>query len=214
MMKRLILFLSAALLATSFALAQDYKMEPVATAAPGLPAAYASLIQTQGYRVAGPSGPWCEIWFQKQMPTGPKPSDDSVTLAIPQGALIGIIRFPGQGADRRGQVIKPGVYTLRYSDYPVDGAHQGVAPQRDFALLTPIANDADPAAAPDFDALVKMSVKASGTPHPAVLSLESPSGSTTTFPAFAKEGDSDWVLSVKIGDLPLSIILVGKTQAG
>jgi hypothetical protein len=214
MMKRLILFLSAALLATSFALAQDYKMEPVATAAPGLPAAYASLIQTQGYRVAGPSGPWCEVWFQKQMPTGPKSSDDSVTLAIPQGALIGIIRFPGQGADRRGQVIKPGVYTLRYSDYPVDGAHQGVAPQRDFALLTPIANDADPAAAPDFDALVKMSVKASGTPHPAVLSLESPSGSTTTFPAFAKEGDSDWVLSVKIGDLPLSIILVGKTQAG
>jgi hypothetical protein len=190
--------------------AQDYKLEPIATAAPGLPAAYASVIQTEGYRVAGPSGPWCEIWFRKSIPTGAKPADDSVALPIAQGTLLGVLHFPTSGADRRGQTIKPGLYTLRYSDYPVDGSHQGVAPQRDFVLLTPIASDADPNAAPAFDALVQMSDKASGTPHPAVLSIEAPTGST--FPAVTKEGDHDWVLSVKIGNLPLGIIVAGKFE--
>src|SRR4029077_15191503 len=101
---------------------------------------------------------------------------------------------------------KPGLYTMRYSNFRVDGAHQGVAPQRDFALLTPIASDADPAATPDFATLVDMSRK-SGTAHPAVFSLEAPAG--TTFPAVAKEGENDWVLSVKVGSLTLAIILVG-----
>ena len=78
--------------------------------------------------------------------------------------------------------------------------------------MTPITADTDPNAKPAFDALVQMSNKASGTPHPAVLSLESPSG--TTFPAVTLEGDSDQVLSVKVGDLPISIIVVGKAQAG
>ena len=113
--------------AQAVALAQNYKLEPITTAAPDVPAAIAGVMQTQGYRVVGPKGPWCEIWFRKSITLGPKPSDDAIALAIPQGTLLGVIRWPAQGADRRDQVIKPGVYTLRYSDYPVDGAHQGVA---------------------------------------------------------------------------------------
>lgn len=210
MMKRLFLLSSAALMAAFCASAQDYKLEPVATAAPDVPPAIAGALQTQGYRVVGPKGAWCEIWFRKSIPQGPKPSDDAIAFSIPQGTLVGVLRFPEKGADRRDQVIKPGVYTLRYSDYPVDGAHQGVAPQRDFALMTPIANDSDPAATPDFKTLVEWSRKASSTPHPAVLAVEPPAG--TTFPAFGKEGEGDWVLSVKIGDVPFAIILVGKTQ--
>ena len=46
------------------ALAQDYKLEPIATATPNLPADYAPVIQTQGYRVVGASGPWCEVWLR------------------------------------------------------------------------------------------------------------------------------------------------------
>ena len=211
-MKRLV-FLPAAVLGAAVSLcAQGYKLETISSPPPDLPAAYSSLIATQGYRVVGPKGPWCEVWFRNSIPTGAKPSDDAIVFPIAQGTLIGILRFPGEGADRRGQPIKPGVYTLRYSDYPVNGDHQGVAPQRDFALMTPITADTDPNAKPAFDALVQMSNKASGTPHPAVLSLESPSG--TTFPAVTLEGDSDQVLSVKVGDLPISIIVVGKAQAG
>ena len=202
MMKSLALLLASALCG----FAQNYKLEKISSAPP-VPAAYASLIDAQGYRVVGPSGPWCEVWFQKAIPTGPKSSDEAIVLPIAQGTLLGVIRFPGQGADRRGQVIKPGMYTLRYSNFPVDGAHQGVAPQRDFALMTPIGSDPDPAAKPDFGTLVDMSRK-SGTAHPAVLSLESPAGST--FPAVAKEGENDWALSVKVGSLSLAIILVGQ----
>ena len=60
-------------LLTFSALAQDYKLEPIATAAPGLPAAYASAIQTQGVRVNSSSGPWCEVWLAKALPVGAKP---------------------------------------------------------------------------------------------------------------------------------------------
>jgi hypothetical protein len=187
--------------------AQDYKLES-GSAAPAVPPAYASLMDPHQYRVVGPSGPWCDVWFRKTIPTGPKSSDEAIVLPIAQGTLLGLLQFPAQGADRRGQVIKPGLYTMRYN-FPVDGAHQGVAPQRDFALLTPIANDPGPAATPDFATLVDLSRK-SGTAHPAVFSLETPSG--TTFPSLAKEGDKDWVLSVKVGSLALAIILVG--QAG
>jgi hypothetical protein len=211
MMKRLAFLSCAAVLAAVSLFAQDYKLESIASGPPDVPAAIAGVMQTQGYRVVGPKGPWCEIWFRRSIPQGPKPSDDSVAFSIPQGTFLGILRFPGQGADRRDQVIKAGVYTLRYSNYPVDGAHQGVAPQRDFALLTPVAADADPNATPDFKTLVQWSLKASNTTHPAVLSIEPPAG--TTFPLLGKEGDSDWVLSVKVGELPLAIILVGKTQA-
>ena len=121
------------------------------------------------------------------------------------------MRFASEGSDRRGQTIKAGLYTMRYSDFPVDGAHQGVAPQRDFLLLTPIATDTEPGAAPAFDKLVQMSTKASGTPHPAVFSIEKPGASN--FPSITTEGDTpDQVLNVKIGDLQLAVIVVGKAQ--
>src|SRR5438874_2571111 len=181
-MNRRLFFL--ALFAAAAAVAQDYKLEPLNTAAPGLPGPYASVISSTGYRVTGPKGPWCEVWLRKTIPTGAKPSDAAIAFPIAQGTLLGILRFPAAGEDRRGQPIKAGVYTMRYSNFPVDGSHQGVAPQRDFALLTPIANDADPAATPDFETLVKQS-RTTGTPHPAVFSLEPPTGST--FPAVSKE---------------------------
>jgi hypothetical protein len=199
------------LLVAFSALAQDYKLEPVATAAPGLPAAYAAAIQTQGFRVNGASGAWCEVWLAKSLPVGAKSDDAAIAFSIAQGTLLGVIRFPGKGADRRGQVIPAGVYTLRYSMFPVDGAHTGVAPQRDFALMTPLAADPDPAAKPAYDDLVKMSGKASGSPHPAVLSLETPPAGATA-PSVVKEGEHDWTLTVKAGDLTISIIVAGKSE--
>jgi hypothetical protein len=205
-MKLLLATCLATLSFVALASAQDYKLETISSAAPGLPAAYSALIDSTGYRVVGPKGPWCEVWFRKSIPTGAKPTDPSVTLPIAQGTLLGILRFPGKGTDRRGQDLKAGVYTIRYSNFKVDGAHQGVAPQRDFGLLTPIANDADPNAMPEWDKLVEMS-RSSGTAHPAVFSLEAPSGSS--FPALNKEGEHDWSLAVKAGSLPIAIIVAG-----
>jgi hypothetical protein len=191
--------------------AQEYKLEPISTAAPGLPAPYASVIQPQGFRVNGAAGAWCEVWLAKSLPVGAKPDDAAISFGIAQGTLIGVIRFPAKGADRRGQVIPAGVYTLRYSLFPVDGAHSGVAPQRDFALMTPLVSDPDPAAKPAFEDLVKMSGKASGTPHPAVLSMETPPAGAAA-PSVSKEGEHDWTLTVKAGDLTFSVIVVGKAE--
>jgi hypothetical protein len=204
------LALSLVLVASS-ALAQ-YKSEPAGAPPAELAPAISQALQQQGAKiVAGNGTVSCEVWFRTALPSGPKPTDQTVTLSVPQGALVGVIRFTGQGADRRGQTIKPGVYTLRYSLIPVNGDHQGAAPQRDFVLLTPAADDKDPGATPDFDALVAMSRKAAGTPHPAALSLWAAGASDPL--GFAKQGENDWVLTLKIGDVPVSIILIGKTEA-
>jgi hypothetical protein len=211
MIKRCFVLLCGALLGVSAVVAQDYKLERITTAAPGLPAAIAAVIETEGFRVTGPSGPWCEIWFCKSIPMGAQPAGNAIVFPIAHGTLVGILRFPATGADRRGQTIQPAVYTFRYSNFPMNGAHRGVAPQRDFVLPTPIASDAGPNATPDFDGLVRMSGKASGTPPPAMFSIEPPSGST--FPAVTREGGHDWVLNVKIGDLPFAIIVAGKVEA-
>jgi hypothetical protein len=192
------------------AFSQEYKYEPIPDAPAGVPSAYPAVLATPGARVSGPAGVWCEIWPVKTLAAG-KSSDASIAFGLQQGVLMGVLRFPGKGSDRRGQVIPAGLYTMRYSLFPVDGAHSGVAPQRDFVLLTPIGADANPAATPSFEQLVQMSEKASGTPHPAVLSIETP-GSGMTAPGVAKEGEKDWVLTLKAGEVTFSVIVVGKAE--
>jgi hypothetical protein len=167
----------------------------------------------EGFKVvAGDGKAVCEIWIATAAPVGPETDEeDSTFKTIPHGALMGAIRFSEGGSDRRGQTIKPGVYSLRYSLFPINGDHQGVAPQRDFLLMTPMAEDKDPKATPDFDTLVDWSKKASGTPHPAVLSIwkDEPGDYKG---GVMKMGDHDWALQVKLGDQPMSIIVVGKAE--
>jgi hypothetical protein len=203
-------FLAFSLLAAGAAFGQ-YKMETAAGAPSDLPPAFASLVQKEGIKIIGPNGAWAEVWFRNSAPSGGKNTEEGVVLpTIPHGAFLGVIRFPGNGADRRGQMIKPGVYTMRYSNYPVNGDHLGVAPQRDFAVLVPVADDTDPNATPSFDDLMNLSRKASGTPHPAVLSLSSPSEASAA-PALIQEGH-DWAVNTKIGDLSVSLIVVGRAE--
>jgi len=206
-------FARLSVVALGFALTAvgQYTMAPAGPPPADVPAPFRSLLQQDGAKISGPSGALCEVWLRATTPTGPPNNETDVTLTnLPHGALLGVIKYETQAQDRRGQPIKPGLYTLRFSYYPVNGAHQGVAPQRDFALLSPIAADADPNALPNFDQLVAMSTKASGTAHPAVLSIWK---ADTDFKAgFDKEGD-DWVLQAKMGDTPLAIILIGVAQS-
>jgi len=198
------------LCSASLALAQ-YKMEPAGAPPADVAPAFSSMLEQQGVKITKADGSvYCELWWRTKIPTGPKSTDDTITLSIPQGTLLGVIQFPAAAQDRRGQSLKPGIYTMRYSQDPVNGDHQGVAPQRDFALLVPAADDKDPNAAPGFDALVAMSAKASGTPHPAVLSIWG--SAADKFPNLSKQNDHDWVLDAKAGDLPISIIVAGKVE--
>jgi hypothetical protein len=55
---------------------------------------------------------------------------------------------------------------------------------------------------------MKLSDMASGTPHPAVFSIwkdDKPSAA----PAITKQGESDWVVHGKLGDVPLAMIVLG-----
>ena len=199
------------LLALSCAAFAQYKMDPAGDPVPAdVPAAIGQTLQGPGVKIVSGSGQvFCEVWFVKAAPSGPASTESDVTLpTLPVGSLIGAIQFPAQGADRRGQSVKPGVYLLRYVQMPVNGAHLGQAPQRDFAAMVPTAADKGPDAKPSIDDVVALSVKVSGTGHPAVLQLGPGSGKVT----FTKEGEHDWTLNTKIGDLAVSIILVGKTE--
>jgi hypothetical protein len=192
-------------------LAQQYKSEPAGAPPSDLAPAVASALDSSGTKVSKADGTAVmEVWFRKAAPAGPKSSGDSIALpSIPVGTLLGVIKLESKGEDRRGQSLQPGIYTIRYVLMPSNGDHLGAAPQRDFAAIIPAADDKDPSSTPDLDATVKMSTKASGTAHPAVLSLSSGSGTS----GFTKEGDHDWTLNTKIGDLPVAIILLGRVES-
>lgn len=194
------------LLAGSLAFGQ-YKVEST-----GAAPAMADVMDTAGAKVTDAKGKViCEIWMRRAIPTGPKSAEAAVTLPeVAHGTLMGVVSFPAAYSDRRGQSIKPGVYTLRYSYYPQNGDHQGVAPQRDFLLLTPAEADKDANAKPTFKELTEMSKKASGTPHPCVFSFWK---EDEAFEAGIKQlGEHDWVLYTKSGGIQLGIILVGKAE--
>ena len=184
----------------------QYKAEPAGPPPAEVASSISAAVQKDGTKISNNGKPYLEIWLLASQPPAGK-AEEGQTLSVAQGALLGVIRFDTKGQDRRGQGLQPGVYTLRYSLIPVNGDHQGAAPQRDFVLMVPAANDKDLSAAPAFDALVDMSKKASGTPHPAVLSLFK---ADSDFAAgFAKQGDTDWVLQAKLGDTPIGITLIG-----
>lgn len=207
MRKRLVIRLVAPLFLSSLAAFAQYKAGPAGAPPAEVAPAIAQALQKSGAKITNNGAAYCDIWFRADQPTGAKSTEDNVTLPfIPQGALLGVIRFNSSGADRRGQTIKAGVYTLRYGIMPVNGDHQGAAPQRDFLLMVPAADDKDLNATPNFDTLVAMSRKASGTPHPAVLSFWK---ADTDPPGLSKQGESDWVLVTKLGDTPIAVILIG-----
>jgi hypothetical protein len=210
-MRRAILIPAVLSLFSGTAFAQQYKSEPAGAPPSDLAPAIASALNPQGTKISKSDGTAVmEIWFRKTAPAGPQTSGDAIALpTVPVGAFLGVVKFDTKGEDRRGQPLQPGLYTVRYVLMPTNGDHLGAAPQRDFAALIPAADDKDPSTTPDLDTTVKMSTKASGTAHPAVLSLSNGSGGST----FTKEGDHDWTLNTKIGDLPVSIILLGRVEA-
>ncbi len=200
------------LLASAPVWGQQYKADKAGPLPPEVATGIAQALQKPGFQISNNGSRYCEIWLRASLPPGPAGSDPKVALPnvtlpnIPQGALLGVIRYDADGSDRRGQTIHAGLYTLRYGIMPMNDSHQGAAPQRDFLLLTPAAEDRDLNAAPNFDALVAMSRKASHTAHPAVLSFRKAASDS---PGFSQQGDTDWVLESKVGDTPIAIIVAG-----
>lgn len=206
-MTRLCFFLLA-----STAVFAQYKAQPAGDPPAEAAAPILAALNKSGTKIVADNGSvYAEIWLRAAIPSGPNTGESSVTLpTIPPGALLGVLRFGAKANDRRGQTIAAGVYTLRYGNYPVNGNHQGVAPQRDFLILAPAALDKSADAVSDFDGLMDLSRKASRTPHPAVLSFWKADADQKI--GFEKQGEKDWVLTTKLGDTAVSIILIGKAE--
>ncbi len=205
-MKRLLF----ALCLTSVCAFAQYKLESAGAPPSEVSPAIRDALQKDGAKITGPNGTVCEVWFRTQVPSAQNSEQNVSFTDVVQGTLLGVVRFPVKGTDRRGQAIQPGVYTMRLSFYPADGAHQGVAQTRDFVLLSQAASDTDLGATPSFDQLVATSKKASGTPHPAVLNCWK---ADAPGPKALKQEGPDWVLYDSIGDKPIALIVVGTYQA-
>mgnify|MGYP003347847933 CR=1 FL=1 len=126
---------------------QEYKVAKVDSAAPADAVApeIATLLQPTGFGVAKGSQAVCEIWLAKEwaLAADAKPGGE-VLYPLTPGQLIGVMRYPRKASDFREQDIKAGVYVIRYAHQPVDGAHVGTSPTRDFFALLPAAKDRDP----------------------------------------------------------------------
>jgi hypothetical protein len=199
-----------ALFAASSSFAQ-YKAAPAGAPPEAVPAALSAALDPNGVRITAPDGKvWCEVWTAKSLATGPKSVEEAVSLpTIPHGALIGVVRFPAQATDRRGNTVPAGVYSLRYSIFPADGNHMGAAPQRDFALLIPAAKDKPADLRLNYEQLIALSKETTGAPHPPCLSLF-PS-SQQNVPTLHQE-EKDWVLHVKVGGQGIAVIVVGRAE--
>src|ERR1700730_4557849 len=95
----------------------QYKSGPAGAPPSELSPDIVTLLQKQGTQILNGDKVVAEMWFRASAPNRPKTAEDNVTLPnVPQGTLMGAIRVPAAFADRRGSMIKPGVYTLRYSN--------------------------------------------------------------------------------------------------
>src|SRR5262249_51577878 len=91
----------------------------------------------------------CEVWFRKEVPAKATAAQIKNGLTyrenIEETTVLGAIQFPQEARDYRKQKIKAGVYTLRLGFQPMDGDHMGTAPNPEFCLLVPAAEDKDAA---------------------------------------------------------------------
>jgi hypothetical protein len=211
------LILASQLVLASMAFGQTYKVENAgAPPAADLSKPLQDALESQGTRMVNDQGgTLLEIWLRKSVPTSSSGgSPDFLYGSLSAGEFLGVLHFPSQGADFRGQTIKPGFYTLRYGLIPQDGNHMGVNPTRDAFILCPAAVDNDLSTVLKFDDLVKLGRQSSGTPHPNFLVGAPVSGDS--FPAVIKDDQGRWDLQVKIhgsaGDLPVAFTVVGKWE--
>jgi hypothetical protein len=161
----------------------------------------------------------CELWWSKTVSAYSKtvgPVDSSYGN-LQKGTLLGVIYFPAQVSDARGQKLRPGYYTMRYVQMPQDRAHRTVIAYPDFVALSPAASDEKNRETLPLSTLLLLSRRASRTRHPAVMSLVPVNPGYSDFPGIVPDETGQAVLQVKIKirtgsnppqELKLAIVLV------
>lgn len=138
------------------------------------------------------------VWFRTEIPA--KANEDQVKNGltyreIPEGALVGAIRFPAKFTDFRKQEIAAGVYTLRFAVQPDIGDHTGTAPHPDFCLMCQAKEDKT-ADAVEKKKLIEVSSLVNEGRHPAVLLMWPNNGKDAGVKVVSK-GDGVYVATVR-----------------
>lgn len=113
------------------------------------------------------------VWFRTVIPmkaTAEQVKNGLTYREIPEGELVGAVRFPAKFTDYRKQELAAGTYTLRFAVQPDIGDHTGTAPHPDFCLMCGAKDDtsAEPI---EKKKLIEVSSLVNEGRHPAVLLL-------------------------------------------
>lgn len=199
------------------AFAEGGKVEAIgAFSDQGVSESVRKVLEPKGSRVTLSDGSVvCEVWLRSGLPAGKTEAPGAVYTSLGESSLIGLITFSKATSDFRGQSVKPGIYTLRYALHPSDGNHLGISPIRDFLVLIPVSVDQNADAHYKFEELVKMSAKASGTNHPAVISLASPESKPA--PTLIENEHGHLVFAAKLksqsgADVPIAFVVKGVAE--
>ena len=181
------------------------KVEKIGAFAGAAPDWVKAALEPAGYRVTLSDGTVAnEVWLRKDFP------------GLSTGALVGVITFPKDGKDFRGQDVKAGSYTLRYAKIPEDGDHLGASPTPTFVVLIPAAEDPEPVTISPSRRVTKLSAKTSGTNHPSPMNLADTSAQKE-FPAVAGNSLGHEVFFVKLkttagAEVPIGLVVKGRTE--
>jgi hypothetical protein len=213
-MKQFCTFLLLAIL-VPLSLAQ--KVEKLPAFSGEAPDKVKAALGSAGFRVILPNTlAACDVWLASIVSIAKRTdAKGSVYSEFADSVFLGVIVFPkGGGHDFRGQTVRPGTYTMRYQLLPNDGNHLGVAPNPDFFLLIPIADDPDPSALLDFGKLVELSSQAAHSAHPAAFEMMPPEEGEP----HASQTDDGWIvlhapITTKDGKkMTIAIVVKGSAQ--
>ena len=179
-----------------------------------LSAAVKTVLNPNGSKILLNDGtPLAEVWLRKSLPKGSSNNPDVLYPQIGLTHLVGVVHFVNAAKDFRGHPVKPGFYTMRYEVQPNDGDHLGTAPNPDFLLLLPAAEDQDPNATMDFKQLVTISSHVSGLRHPSVFEMMAPDKGDMPRAYTSADGYVIYADNMKTddgGSFPMAVVLKGQ----
>lgn len=201
---------AALLLAGALTLpAADFTHGASGAAPAEVPDAVKALLAAEGVQVKSGGKVVAEYWPRQAAFAGAPVSGFGIRFqTIPEGALLGVVRFAEPWKDFREQNVAAGFYTMRYVLHPEDGNHMGVAPSRDFAALVPIAAETEPAKNYVFKELVEMTKKV-GNPHPTVARLEMGGDKT---PNLSADDAGHQVLELSVAGESVGFVVEGHSE--
>ena len=128
-------------------LGQDVKLEAGEIPTPeDVSPAMQEVVGKTSYSVTVDGEVTAHFWFlgDPQMSDNPSTELGVAFGQLSQGGLLGVVQLVKPWSDYKNNSIQEGTYTLRYAVMPADGNHMGVAPYRDFLLLSSAVGDPDP----------------------------------------------------------------------